>query len=860
MNTQNNTPASEVMFESLEPRLLLSGTAEQQVVQLLDATPALFVENQGQWADSSIRYAIQSSQANVLFSDNGLIFQLFQEEAVEGSEEDTITHVTEFSAVFDGGNTVSPVGISQTGTAYNYFVGDETTWRTGVASYEMLAYMELYSGVDLYVSGASDGIKYEFHVAPGADYGQIQISYEGTNGLILDADGALHVQTSLGELIDQPPQIYQEIDGVRSDVAGGFALVDTDTCTFAISGYVDETAELVVDPELHVTTFGGSARDLGSGIATDGTGGAFVVGTTYSADFPGPSGGFHGGDHDAFVARVRSDGELDWATFLGGSDKDWGMHIGVDSQGYVMMVGATISEDYAEAVNSYHRGTRPDIQDCIVARITPDGIPEWSRYLGSKAHDRGYAIDLDSHGNAIVAGRTEAHGGFDGMRNEFRGGDNDAFLAKVNSDSSLEWAIYVGGGHKDAATGIDVDEFGRIFLTGGTHSDDFEWRHRTNTFQDGDHDAFVARIDPHIPDDFPVDWVRWATFVGGTGNDNGNKVYAEDDTRIMMSGTTTSPGIAGATNQYLGGANDAFVAALNPAGIQVWATHIGGNGRDEAHALAVDYCGNALVTGETDSDDLIAAENSLHGVEIDAYVTIVDTSGVPTWSIYIGGSSADNGNGISLDDSGVAWITGATKSDDLEGASDIELGDEDVFVARIVLNHAPVANGDAYNVDEDGVLTVPAFGGFENPLDFATRSRPRCVVSEDFNADGRMDLAVTNYGGSSVSVLYSLPGGGFTEHEVCLTRSSPWGIVSADFNRDNRMDLATPNHGAGKVSILYGQETGGFSDPRIEDVEEGPRNIVTADFNKDGLPDLATPNYGADNVSVLCRFRPRACR
>ncbi len=73
-NSQHHFPA----LEQLEQRLLLDGLAESQAIELFNVSPALFVENQGQWADESIRYAFQGSGANVLFTDGGPVFQVFQ--------------------------------------------------------------------------------------------------------------------------------------------------------------------------------------------------------------------------------------------------------------------------------------------------------------------------------------------------------------------------------------------------------------------------------------------------------------------------------------------------------------------------------------------------------------------------------------------------------------------------------------------------------------------------------------------------------------------------------------------------------------------------------------------------------------
>ena len=108
-------------FEVLEPRLLLSGV--EPTVEMFEALPATFIENQGQWADPSVLYGFQGSGVNISFLERALGFQLFQEEA----SEDVVMQSTGFSVAFEGANAVLPVGLDQTDTVFNYFLGDESS-------------------------------------------------------------------------------------------------------------------------------------------------------------------------------------------------------------------------------------------------------------------------------------------------------------------------------------------------------------------------------------------------------------------------------------------------------------------------------------------------------------------------------------------------------------------------------------------------------------------------------------------------------------------------------------------------------------------------------------------------------------
>ena len=286
-------------FEILEERRLLS--VSSPAIELFNTSPALFVENQGQWADESVRYMHQGDGVNVAMTDTGPVLQLSrvraaQQEVTDESSndplnesydpfdptsafdfsyepEDTVADVAHVSVHFDGANVVEPVGLDPAETRFNYFLGEQENWHADVPSFETVSYPALYNGIDLYTWGQRSSLKYEFHVAPGADYRQIQVSYEGIEGLWIDDAGALHVETALGELIDDAPYIYQEIDGQQVEVPGRFELIDADSYSFEVTGPFDLGVELVIDPNLVWSTYlGGTSVDFGIDIAVDSAG------------------------------------------------------------------------------------------------------------------------------------------------------------------------------------------------------------------------------------------------------------------------------------------------------------------------------------------------------------------------------------------------------------------------------------------------------------------------------------------------------------------------------------------------------------------------------------------------------------
>ena len=102
----------------------------------------------------------------------------------------------------------------------------------------------------------------------------------------------------------------------------------------------------------------------------------------------------------------------------------------------------------------------------------------------------------------------------------------------------------------------------------------------------------------------------------------------------------------------------------------VYSTYLGGTGYDQGNGIAVDGSGNAYVTGYTYSTDFPVTPGAFQvtnggGGHDDAFVTKVNATGTAlVYSTYLGGTHSDRGNGIAVDASGNAYVTGETTSTD----------------------------------------------------------------------------------------------------------------------------------------------------------------------------------------------------
>ncbi len=193
------------------------------------------------------------------------------------------------------------------------------------------------------------------------------------------------------------------------------------------------------------TYLGGKFDDLGSAIAVDSVGDVYVTGSTGSPlvtqpnDFPvlNPAQAVQGGDLDAFVTKIRSDGSaLLASTFLGGSMADVGNSIAVDPFGNIYVTGVTNSPNYptTNPIQAQNRGGA----DAFVTKLPPSvSVFLYSTYLGGGGDDRGVGVAVDSAGTAYVTGATSSPDFPTQFPLVTYGGGSDVFIAKLISEPAL---------------------------------------------------------------------------------------------------------------------------------------------------------------------------------------------------------------------------------------------------------------------------------------------------------------------------------------------------------------------------------------------------------------------------------------
>ena len=308
-----------------------------------------------------------------------------------------------------------------------------------------------------------------------------------------------------------------------------------------------------------------------------------------------------------------------------------------------------------------------------------DPVLSVSTYLGGNCLDGGFDVALDEDGSIYVTGLTRS-ADFpvsEGAVRAPRGPSFDVFVAKLNpSATALEYGAVIGGLGTDRGSAIAVDEAGNAYVCGTTLAADFPVTANAvqKEFAGGTLDAFFFRLNADATA------LEYSTYLGGSSPDEGHDLALDSEGAAYVVGTTVSDDfrttVGALRTTKTGNFRDGYVVKFDSSGESLlFATYLGGEGHDEALAVALDSTGNAHVTGFTSSEDGITtadAHQASLGGEFDAFLVKLDTRGdVIEYGTYLGGSRNDRGQAIAVDAVGHVTLAGRTTSIDFpttEGA------------------------------------------------------------------------------------------------------------------------------------------------------------------------------------------------
>lgn len=552
----------------------------------------------------------------------------------------------------------------------NYYLGQEAYHALNVKSFSGVWLNNLYANINLHYYEKDGALKYDYVVAPHANYNQIQFEVKGAE-VQLKEDGSVMLKTPFGNVTEGRPIAYQN----GKQVAAKWK-ISKNVLSFDID--YDPNNELVIDPLTRVwaTYYGGSSGDDAFGCTTDLAGNVYITGETGTGTSTiiattGAHQTIIGANNDVFLVKLNSAGIRQWGTYYGDQGNDIAFSCSTDASGNVFVCGITDSNTgNAIATLGSHQSSMGGATDAFLVKFNNNGVRQWGTYYGGSGNDYGESCSADTAGNVYLVGYTDCttssviatSGAHQSMLNGI--GYNDAFLIKFNSNGVRQWGTYYGDSWQDYGFSCSTDKAGNVYLSGFTSAgtgNAIATAGAHQTLQGGGWDAFLVK--------FNSNGIRqWGTYYGGSGWDQSNASCTDSKGNIYLAGHAASGSAIATTGVYqptVAGNEDAFIVKFDSNGVRQWGSYFGDADQDRAKSCSADANGNVYLTGIITSFGTstvcasAGALQTMHGGGLwDAFFVKFDISGRRLWSTYYGGSNFDVGSSCSTDSLGNAYLAG----------------------------------------------------------------------------------------------------------------------------------------------------------------------------------------------------------
>lgn len=540
-----------------------------------------FVANHGQWESSILFKAPMHGGA--FFAERGCftiaVLSPEQLDAFYAAKFDPDIHVSgiidaaAYKVHFVGANpNVTVSGQEKLTGHYNFFIGKDTAkWKSEIPRYHEVTYKNLYDGIDLLLTQTASQMKYEFTLAPGASPSSICLDYEGIQNLFV-SKGDLVVCTSVMQIVEMQPFAYQvDAMGNRVPVECRYK-VNRRQVAFEVGDY-DATRPLVIDPTLIFASLSGSTADNWGYTATfDKEGNLYSGGNAFSVGYPTTTGSYQvnygGGATDMAISKFDAGGSfLHYTTYLGGNSAEVPHSLFVNENNELYVYGTTSSPDFAVTPNAY-----------------------------DTSFNGGDSYTLTS---TVI----------------FENG-SDIVIAKFSDDgSSLLGCTYIGGSRNDGLNTVStlrknyadeargeiiLDGQSNVYVASCTQSANFPVTSGVldSTHNGGPQDGCLMKFSHDLST------LIWSTFIGGSGDDAAYSLVQASDNSLYVCGGTNSTDLPTSStalqSTYGGGANDGFVAHINPNATQILhLTYLGKSDYDQAYQVKLDRFDNPHMFGQT---------------------------------------------------------------------------------------------------------------------------------------------------------------------------------------------------------------------------------------------------------------------
>lgn len=652
-----------------------------------------FVENVGQF-DDPVRFLVRGTPGNIHFTDDAVWFTFWTErnedfvrclypsfvaDDLASCSEETEREGVVLKWSFEGANpNPNIVAFAPQDINLSYFLGNNPEhWAANVPVYGGIRYEDVYPGIDIeYTSNAEGYWQPRVIAEAGADLSLVSLKVEGADSEQITENQTLLLDTAIGS-VELPLLLFEES---QETLWYGSPTVSHHTIKppFASSASRRQQSNPNESQLRYSTYIGGDDSSDVEDVALDENGNSYVLVQTHASDLITTVGATtFQGSVDAYIAKIDTNGNLVFATYLGGSNNELPLDLQVDEDQSIYVAGGTGSTDYPTTPGAYD-STIGGNWDAFVTKLASSGTAlVYSTFVGGSGDEDNLGFIIDQFSNAYIAGRTNSCNfptsinAFDTTCDNMNG---DAYVFKLNSTgTTMAYGTYFGGNQRDNISGITVDDNGYAYILGATQGDIMTTVGALyETYRGGQADHFIAKINADATA------LIYSTYLGGSDKEPMEPyiggIAVDQAYNVLVAHFTYSSDFP-LTIPSHPNASEIYVAKLNPNGSAlVYSRFFGGTWGSPAvvqgvYDLKIDDLGQAYFIGYSNTFDYPTTSNAYqqtHNGGLDAVFTILSSDGMDAlYSTYLGGSDREAGYALAIDEeSNSVLLAGYTYSED----------------------------------------------------------------------------------------------------------------------------------------------------------------------------------------------------
>lgn len=287
----------------------------------------------------------------------------------------------------------------------------------------------------------------------------------------------------------------------------------------------------------------------------------------------------------------------------------------------------------------------------------------WARSavgVGGSSQDKGFSATTDAYGNVFFAGTFQSNSFTIGSFTLIRTGTGNIFLAKYDAAGNVLWATTATGNGYDMPYAVASDGWGNVVVAGLFSSQELTFG-SISLVNAGLDDAFIVKYDPSGN-------VLWARQAGEYHRDHANAVAVDGSGNILLAGAFRSTSITFGSITILNpssGYYDGFIVKYDPNGNVLWARGADGPGDNRPMSVSADPLGNVCMAGTFNGNYMtfdVGLSVTNKGQD-DLFLAKYEGSGNVLWAKSVGGTNYDQGNSVTMDGAGNAYLAGMFTSE-----------------------------------------------------------------------------------------------------------------------------------------------------------------------------------------------------